>query len=35
MREYFGYPENWFQQRPNDIDTLPPYWQGLDEETME
>jgi hypothetical protein len=35
MREYFGYSEDWFQQRPNDIDTLPPYWQGLDEKTTE
>ncbi|KAF1963932.1 hypothetical protein BU23DRAFT_521757 [Bimuria novae-zelandiae CBS 107.79] len=30
MREYFGYPEGWFEERPRDIDTLPRYWEGLD-----
>ncbi|KAH7316778.1 hypothetical protein B0I35DRAFT_263446 [Stachybotrys elegans] len=30
MREYFGYAGDWFRERPNDIDSLPRYWEGLD-----
>ncbi|KAF2687590.1 hypothetical protein K458DRAFT_331725 [Lentithecium fluviatile CBS 122367] len=30
MRKHFGYSDDWFQKRPQDIDTLPRYWEGLD-----
>ncbi|KAM0817868.1 putative DUF3328 domain-containing protein [Seiridium cardinale] len=32
MRKYFGYAQDWFQERPRDMDTLPRYWEGLDDQ---
>ncbi|XDG07885.1 hypothetical protein ABKA04_007500 [Annulohypoxylon sp. FPYF3050] len=32
MRKYFGYTQEWFQERPRDMDTLPRYWEGLDDQ---
>ena len=29
MRQYFGYDDDWFRDVPGDIETLPPYWNGL------
>ncbi|KAK6074248.1 hypothetical protein SCUP234_08298 [Seiridium cupressi] len=34
MRKYFGYAQDWFQERPKDMDSLPRYWEGLDEQGM-
>ncbi|KAI2607963.1 hypothetical protein GGR54DRAFT_389785 [Hypoxylon sp. NC1633] len=31
MRKYFGYAQDWFQERPRDMDSLPRYWKGLDD----
>lgn len=31
MRKYFGYARDWFQERPRDMDSLPRYWEGLDD----
>lgn len=33
MRKNFGYPDDWFQERPQDVDTVPRYWEGLDEQS--
>ncbi|KAI0855866.1 hypothetical protein F4860DRAFT_507181 [Xylaria cubensis] len=30
MRKYFGYAPDWFRERPRDMDSLPRYWEGLD-----
>lgn len=30
MRKFFGYAQDWFQERPRDMDSLPRYWEGLD-----
>ncbi|KAI1203726.1 hypothetical protein F5X97DRAFT_68 [Nemania serpens] len=35
MRKYFGYAPDWFQERPKDMDSLPRYWEGLDDDQGE
>lgn len=30
MRESFGYPEDWWESRPEDVQTMPKYWENLD-----
>ncbi|KAI1169513.1 hypothetical protein F4777DRAFT_572912 [Nemania sp. FL0916] len=32
MRKYFGYASDWFRERPRDMDSLPQYWKGLDDD---
>ncbi|XXH01578.1 hypothetical protein Hte_007938 [Hypoxylon texense] len=32
VRKHFGYPQDWFQERPRDMDSLPQYWKGLDDQ---
>ena len=31
MREYFGYAADWWKPAPRDVDTMPKYWEGLDD----
>ncbi|KAL5117427.1 hypothetical protein ACEQ8H_004743 [Pleosporales sp. CAS-2024a] len=33
MRKYFGYPNDWYRERPQDVETVPHYWEGLDEQS--
>ncbi|KAI1113337.1 hypothetical protein F5Y14DRAFT_212115 [Nemania sp. NC0429] len=35
MRKYFGYAPDWFRERPRDMDSLPRYWEGLDDDQRE
>ena len=29
MRAHFGLPESWFEERPSEIDSMPPYWDNF------
>ena len=31
MRKYFGYAESWWKPAPNDIDTIPKYWEAFED----
>ena len=24
-----GYPEGWYEERPAEIDSMPPYWENF------
>ncbi len=30
LRESFGYPDDWWERRPEDVQTMPKYWENLD-----
>ena len=29
MVEHMGYPEGWYEKRPAEIDSMPPYWENF------
>ena len=34
MRKFFGYAENWWEPAPDDVDTMPKYWEGFEEQEI-
>ena len=35
MKKWFGYPADWWERRPKDVETMPKYWEALAGESMQ